>query len=231
MTTYKHLLIDLDNTIWDFESNSETALKEIFFSYQLDKQFDSFSHFNNLFSEGNHQLWAAYCNKQINKKQLNFERFNYPLILVGIQNETLALSLGTDYLQIYPTKTVLMPHALELLEYLKNKYHLHILSNGFSEVQYTKLKHAKLESYFDKIILSEMVGVLKPNKRIFEYAIKSLNARKKETLMIGDNFETDIRGAKDVGIDQIYYQINADKELSFTPTYTITSLLEILKIL
>lgn len=228
---YKHLLIDLDNTIWDFDTNSKNSLEEVFHLHKLHTSFDGFEHFHNLYVLRNHQLWADYANKQINKKTLNYERFNYPLQQVGIFNPEWAETIGKDYLQRVATQTELMPHARELLEYLKGKYQMHILSNGFAEIQYTKLKCSDLEQYFDKVFLSEIVGVLKPDKRIFEYAVKSLNARKNEVLMIGDNFEADIVGAHKAGLDQVFYNINKDTNLSFMPTYTVFSLDEIAAIL
>lgn len=229
--TYKHLLIDLDNTIWDFETNSKKTLEEVFHAHNLHQNFDDFEHFHKLYALRNHQLWADYSNKQINKKTLNYERFNYPLQQVGIFDPSKAERIGTDYLQNCARRTELMPHARELLEYLHGKYKMHILSNGFAEIQYTKLKCSELEKYFDRIFLSEIVGVLKPDKRIFEYAVKSLNARKNEVLMIGDNFDADIAGAKKAGIDQLFYNINNTKELAFTPTYSVLSLDEIAAIL
>lgn len=228
---YKHLLIDLDNTIWDFETNSKKALEEVFHTHKLHQSFDGFEHFHNMYALRNHQLWAAYSNKQINKKTLNYERFNYPLLQVGISNPELAEKIGTDYLYSCARKTELMPHARELLNYLKPKYKMHILSNGFAEVQYTKLKHSDLEQYFDRIFLSEIVGVLKPDKRIFEYAVKSLNAKKCDVLMIGDNFDADIAGAKKAGIDQLFYNILQTSNLPFAPTYSVFSLDEIAAIL
>jgi putative hydrolase of the HAD superfamily len=229
---YKHILFDLDNTLWDFETNSENTLREMFVKYELNKAFDSFVHFHNLYVFRNTQLWYSYHNKQINKKFLNFERFNYPLQQVGIDNPELVNTLSFDYLQVCAMQKTLMPHANETLEYLKgNRYHMHILSNGFEEVQYLKLKHSGLDKYFEHIILSEKAGALKPDKRIFDYAITSLNARKKEVIMIGDNFEADIEGAKNAGIDQLYYNPKGQAPISFNPTHTVTSLSEIMSIL
>ncbi len=231
MSMYKHLFVDLDNTIWDFEANSEAALNEVFLTNRLDKIFTNFSVFFSLYSVRNRELWSDYANKKISKQTLNKERFNYPLNQIGLFDEHLAEKIGKEYLKLCPTKTILMPHARDLLNYLVARYQLHILSNGFVEVQYTKLKHAELEHYFGKIFLSEEIGALKPHKRIFEYALKSVNARKNEALMIGDNFEADIVGAKNAGIDQLFYKVNDEQIESFTPTFTVRSLSEIKNIL
>lgn len=177
---YKHILFDLDNTIWDFETNSKQSLLEVYCVYKLDASFKSFEHFYGLYKERNHQLWAAYSQKQISKKYLNNERFFYPLNEVGISDKSFADEIGAEYLDICAKKTALMPYAKELLDYLNGKYKLHILSNGFAEVQYHKLKNSNLDTYFDRVILSEQVGVLKPDKHIFNFAITSLNTSKKK---------------------------------------------------
>ncbi len=228
---YKHILFDLDNTIWDFETNSKQSLQEVYGIYQLDASFDSFDHFYGLYKERNHQLWAAYSQKQISKKYLNNERFFYPLNEVGIKNKDLADEIGAEYLTICANKTALMPYAKELLDYLAGKYKMHILSNGFAEVQYHKLKNSNLDTYFDRVILSEQVGVLKPDKHIFNFAVTSLNSRKKEIVMIGDNFKADIIGAKNAGIDQIYYSLEEDEKLEFQPTFVVRSLRDIIDVL
>lgn len=231
-TKYKHILFDLDNTLWDFETNSKNTLKEVFFKYKLDNAFSDFNQFHSLYIIRNTELWNNYGNNLITKKTLNFERFNYPLQKVGIYNPILVETLSADYLRICAMQKALMPHANETLEYLKEKnYQMHILSNGFAEVQYTKLKHSGLVPYIDQVILSENVGVLKPDKRIFDYAIKKLQAHKNEVLMIGDNFDADIAGAKKAGIDQLYYNYDNTKKCTFTPTYAIQSLSEIKSIL
>lgn len=228
---YKHILFDLDNTIWDFETNSMHSLQEVFHVYELSTAFSDFNHFHDLYKFRNNQLWASYSQKSISKKVLNFERFNYPLVEVGINDAGLVEKMAVDYLERCAKKTNLMPYAFELLSYLKDNYQLHILSNGFAEVQYLKLKNSGLEHFFDRVILSEQVGVLKPDVRIFDYAVKSLNARKKEVLMIGDNFDADICGARKAKIDQLYYAVDPVSDLPFIPTYTVKSLLEVKNIL
>ncbi len=228
---YKHLLFDLDDTLWDFETNALHSLQEVFFQYKLDKKFEHFNHFFEHYDYRNKQLWAAYGRGQITKKELNFERFNFPLLQVGVYNPGLATRLGTDFLRICPTKTALMPHAKDLLDHLSGKYQLHILSNGFGETQQTKLLCSGLLPYFDQIILSETIGALKPDRQIFDYALQAIGTPHKEVLMIGDNYDADIVGAHNAGIDQLFFNCRNKTNLSFQPTYEVKSLSEIVQIL
>ena len=134
-----------------------------------------------------------------------------------------AKNMGIDYVTISPTKTVLFPHSHEALSYLKNKYALFVLTNGFKQVQTTKLKNCNLEQYFTKLICSEDIGVQKPKTEAFRYALKTVNAKKNESIMIGDDLNVDILGAKKSGIDQVYFN---PKKITHNeqPTFEITSL-------
>jgi putative hydrolase of the HAD superfamily len=225
------LFFDLDNTLWDFNGNAFESLKEVFIFHKLEKYFDDFEHFWKLYKYRNEQLWELYPQGLITRKQLNLERFLYPLSQVGNHNEDLAIEISDDYLEICPSKTTLMPYAEEILEYLKPNYKIHLITNGFSKVQYTKIKSSGLEKYINNTFLSEAVGYHKPDRRIFEHAVKSSNAKKNESLMIGDNFRADIAGAKNFGIDQSYYSSEPDQTLPFLPTYQISSLIELKDIL
>lgn len=228
---YKHLFFDLDNTLWDFDTNALVSLEEVFVTFRLNKYFDDFSQFFQLYSVKNKELWELYPKGLISRKQLNLERFLYPLTQVGCSDEELALQISDAFLSISPTKTLLLPYALEVLEYLKPFYQIHIISNGFSKVQQIKINACGLSHYIVNIYLSETVGYHKPDRRIFEYAIKSSNAKKKESVMIGDNFQADIVGAKNFGIDQIYLNSNPTVALPFSPTYQISCLRELKELL
>lgn len=204
---YKHILIDLDDTLWDFRGNSKIAMNEIFNEYELIKYYDSFESFYDIYMTKNHQLWDQYAKGEISKKFLSLERFLYPLRIVGNEDVELAQKLGTDFLYRTTMQTGLVDGAIQLLEYLKDKnYTLSIISNGFIEVQYTKLKQSRLLPYFSNIFLSEEVGYQKPDIRFFQAVLAKLNANNTECLVIGDNFQTDIQGAQNAGIKAIYYQ-------------------------
>ena len=228
---YKHLFFDFDDTLWDLKKNSYAALREVFDKYDLNKLFDDFDQFYTLYTANNKRLWELYPKGLITKKELNQERFLNPLSQAGCDDAELADHINEDYIEICPTKTALKPHAVELLEYLKPAYKIHILSNGFTKVQHIKIQSCGIGIYFDNLYFSEIIGCHKPDKRIFEYAVKSSNARKSESIMIGDNFDADITGARNAGIHQIYVAPGETLNLPFAPTYIVQSLLEIKNIL
>jgi YjjG family noncanonical pyrimidine nucleotidase len=229
---YKTVFIDLDDTLWDFHANAKSSLQEIYEERNLGQYFDSFDQYFNLYAKRNIELWEMYGKGTISKEALTLERFQHPLIQVGIDNAALAKEIGDQYLGLLPTRTMLVPFAKELLDYLFAKYPLTIVSNGFVEVQYKKLHSCNIGRYFTHVVLSEAAKALKPDKRIFEYALQLNNATAYETIMIGDSYEADIKGAKNADIDQIYYNPNQkpeDKEKQ--ATYQVKSLREILDIL
>lgn len=229
---YKHVFIDLDDTLWDFHANARAVLEEIFEEQKLSQHFKSFDEYFKLYAKRNLELWELYGKGEISKEFLNVERFRHPMRHVGVDNHQLAIDTGIQFLEILPSKTVLIPYAKELLDYLSEKYPLTIVSNGFIEVQYKKLHNSQLEHYFAHVVLSEAARALKPHKRIFEYALQLNNAKAAETIMIGDSFEADIKGAQNAGIDQIYLNLNSKTiNTENSPTFSITKLEEIIGIL
>ncbi len=203
---YKHILIDLDDTLWDFKKNSKIAMCEIFNDYELIKYYDSFDSFYDTYMTKNHQLWEQYAKGEITKDYLSLERFLYPLRIVGCENVELAKTLGNDFLYRTTMQTNLVDGAVDLLEYLKQKgYTLSIISNGFVEVQYTKLRRSGLLQYFSNVFLSEEVGFQKPDIRFFQAVLEKLNAKTTECIVVGDNLQTDIEGAQNANIDAIFF--------------------------
>jgi len=227
---YKYVFIDLDDTLWDFHANAKSSLQEIYESKNLAQYFDSFEQYFKIYATRNLELWEMYGKGEITKKFLMLERFRHPLALVGIDYDELAIQIGEEYLEILPTKIALVPFARELLDYLHPKYPLTIISNGFIEVQYKKLRSANLEHYFTHVVLSEAAKALKPDKRIFEYALQLNNATAAETIMIGDSYEVDICGARNAGIDQVYLSPKLDSKGQNT-TYWVKKLEELKRIL
>jgi putative hydrolase of the HAD superfamily len=208
MQKYSHLFFDLDHTLWDFETNSLLTLRELFVKYELDKVFKSFDQFYESYEKHNEQLWVLYREGRITKENLNFDRFYTPFSQMGLTDKETARNFGQDYLTLSSTKTALMPNAMMVLDALRKKYKLHVITNGFKEVQFIKLKNSNLEQYFSKIFISETIGASKPKTAFFEYAVKSANARKKECLIIGDNLDTDIDGAINFGLDYVFFNPN-----------------------
>ena len=205
MKKYKHIFFDIDRTLWDYETNAREALREMFFKYQLVNYKIDFDVFFNEFNRYNEMLWTKFRHGNIKKETLRDRRFYLTLKKMGIENNELALKLSADYIELSPNKTSLFPEVFETLEYLKTKYHLHIITNGFNEVQFRKLRNCGIEHFFEKIVTSDNANSQKPNMKIFHYALSSVNAKKTESLMIGDDWELDVLGAKAYGLDQVFF--------------------------
>ena len=226
MKTYRNLYFDLDRTLWDFEANSRETLQDIYQDYQLYNYFNDFDVFFITYLRINEKLWDGYRLGSIKKDFLRTHRFNATLETVGINDEALAEKIGNEYIEKSPLKTQLFEGAIELLEYLKPKYKLYIITNGFKEVQHIKLQKCGLTHFFDKVFISEEIGYSKPRPETFHYAISSVQSLKEESLMIGDDLEIDILGAKKYGIDQVYFNpshIPHNERI----TFEVASLLEI----
>lgn len=228
---YKHLFFDLDKTLWDLKNNSVDTLNDIY-SKHLQPIFNgnNLELFLKIYDFNNNILWDNYRKGIINKEVLRIERFILTLKEFGIKNEVLANKMADDYIKISPLKTKLFPYTKEILEYLYPKYNLYIITNGFKEVQYPKLKHTGLEKYFKDVIISEETGYHKPDKNIFIYTLKKTGAKAEESLMIGDDFDVDIIGAQSVGMDQVLFSPES-KFNGENVTYKITSLIELKEIL
>ncbi|MDR6785775.1 putative hydrolase of the HAD superfamily [Pedobacter africanus] len=209
----RHIFFDLDHTIWDFDRNAQETLKELYELYQLQKVgLSSCEEFIATYTENNHRLWAEYHVGRISKEQLRSQRFNKTFRQLGVPPDQIPTQFEEDYVRISPTKTHLFRGSEEVLGYLYKKYSLHIISNGFKETTLTKMNVSGLNPYFRNVIISEDVGINKPHKAIFEYALNKAGARKHECIMIGDSLEADIRGAQDFGIKAIYFNpLNKEK--------------------
>ena len=226
--SYKHLFFDLDHTLWDFESNAKQTLQELYLTLNLATEgVDSFDTFYERYIYHNTRLWERYRKGFIKRDDLRWKRMWNTLLDFKIGNEKLARSMDAFFLDKLPARTLLFPHAIEVLEYLRNKdYALHLITNGFETTQHSKLKHSGLTDFFEKVITSEGSNSLKPHKQIFDYALSKTGAAKKESIMLGDDIEADIVGAKNAGIDQVY--IN-HKHITppLQPTYTVYTLKEL----
>jgi len=231
MKKYKHLFFDLDRTLWDFEANSLITLQEIYNNRKLKELgIINFNEFLKYYKDYNHQLWDLYKLGKIKKEELSVERFRGTLKYFNITDEELSHKIAKDYVEISPTKTKLFPDTIEILDNLSKKYLLHIITNGFSEVQFIKLKNSHLSPYFQEIITSEMVGVQKPNIKVFEFSLNKAGAKKSDSIMIGDDQAVDIIGAANSGIDQIFVDFHY-QDLICKPTWHIHHLKELLDFL
>ena len=209
----KHIFFDLDHTIWDFDRNAHETLTELYEQYELKaKGLDSCELFIETYSENNQLLWAQYHLGKITKETLRSKRFHETFIQLGIAPESIPQEFESDYVRLSPTKRNLFAGSEKVLTYLQKKYTLHIISNGFKETTLTKMDLCNLNPYFCNVIISEDVGVNKPDKAIFEYALNKAGAKKEESIMIGDSIEADIRGAQDYGIKAIFFNpLNKEK--------------------
>lgn len=230
MNTYKHIFFDLDRTLWDFEQNMRLTLMDIYDRHELKSAIKDYDTFINSFVAHNEKLWGWYQQGNLKKEILRYKRFELTLNEFGIKDKVLAEVIGQEYIDESPKKTALIPHSIETLDYLYDKYKLHIITNGFNEVQFTKLKLCGLEKYFEKVITSEISGHHKPRPEAFSYPLTTANAKKNESIMIGDDLQTDIIGAKQFGIEQVYFNpLGIPHNESIT--YEISSLLELKDIL
>ncbi len=206
MKRYTHLFFDLDHTIWDFDRNAEETLQELFVLHELETLgLASATEFITTYTRNNHALWADYHLGKIDKETLRQTRFRKTFTDLGVHPDIVPVTFEDAYVELCPTKTNLFPHAHETLAYLQQKYSLHLITNGFQEATRRKVSGTGLEKYFTNIIISELVGVNKPDKAIFEYALKLAGAGKGESMMIGDSLEADVYGALNFGMDAIYF--------------------------
>jgi len=227
---YSHVFFDLDRTLWDFEKNTEETLRELYEKHFLSLYFPSFFDFHRQYKEINEKQWDLYRQGKITKDFLRANRFYLTLKAAGVDDLSLADTIGTEYINNTPEKTALYPHSHEILAALKPKYQLYILTNGFREVQHAKVERCRLSPYFTEVITSEDAGFMKPDQRFFSYVLNKLNVAPEKCIMIGDDINVDIAGAQHAGIDTIFYNHSRDT-YTIKPTYEITSLDQIGSIL
>lgn len=225
---YKHLFFDLDHTLWDFESNARLTLQELHASLKLaEKGIDNFEAFFERYNYHNDRLWVRYRKGFIKRDELRIKRMRLTLLDFKIGDEALAQTMDTQFLDQLPTRTILFSGATDVLEYLNTKgYILHLITNGFELVQHNKLKYSGLTPYFVEVITSEASNSLKPQKEIFDYALRKTGADVRQSIMLGDDLEADIGGARNAGLDQVF--VNHKKiDGPVNATYTIHNLEEL----
>jgi len=224
---YKHLFFDLDRTLWDFDSSSRQTFDELFRIYHLDKYgIASVDAFTEVYHKHNNYFWDLYRKGAIKKEVLRGIRFVETLKSFNIDNPELADNLTEDYLYHSPRNVFLFPNTHETLTYLQKKVTMHLITNGFDEVQKIKLEESGLRKYFTTVVTSEEAGVKKPDIRIFEFAMNKAQAQATESLMVGDDLEADIEGARQVGMDQVFF--NPEKvSYNDKTTFEIADLIEL----
>lgn len=228
---YSTVFIDIDDTLIDTAGNTLQTLDEIYADYNLSQYFDSFNNFLSIFQANNTRIWKQYEQNLLSKDELLRNRFLVPLRDVNELSEEEVLRMNDDYIGRIVNKSNLVEGAVGLLDYLHAKYKICAVSNGFTEMQFRKIESAGLSSYFDKIILSDSVGINKPHPDIFNYAMQMAGVLKDRVIMIGDNYSSDITGAYNCGIDQIWFNPKDKPADGFEPTFVVKSLFEIKSIL
>lgn len=206
----QHIYFDLDHTLWDFDKNSALAFKAVFEKHQIEVSVEDFLE---AYIPINLGYWEAYRKDQISKENLRFGRLKDSFDVLKIKSSSEIINtLSVDYIEFLPHHNHLLEGSKELLAYLQGKYILHIITNGFEEVQHKKLKNAGINSFFETVTTSEEAGVKKPNRIIFETALLKSAASPEKSLMIGDNLEADVYGARDFGMQHVYFDYYRRKE-------------------
>lgn len=197
------IFFDLDHTLWDFDKNSELAFDRIFKEKFQDV---STSDFVAVYAPINQACWKLYQVDQITHEELRYKRLkdSFDALQYKISDESIH-QMAIDYIDYLPLNNQLFEGAIEILDYLQPNYNLHIITNGFAEVQYKKLHNSGISGYFQSVTNSEMAGVKKPNPKIFEHAISVAKTTKEKSIMIGDCIDADVKGALSFGMDAIYF--------------------------
>ena len=202
----KHIFFDLDHTLWDFEKNSALAFENVFQKHKINL---SLSSFHELYSEINTAYWKLYREEKVTQEQLRYGRLKDTFDqLYYTVSDALIHEISVDYITVLPHNNFLFDGAIAILDYLKPNYQLHIITNGFEQVQNHIIKNSGMQSYFQTITNSEKAGAKKPNPIIFDCALKIANAQKSESVMIGDCLDADINGALDFGIAAVFFNPN-----------------------
>lgn len=230
MRKYQHIFFDLDRTLYDFDRNNLETIRSLFQAFELEKLgAPDFETFHKTYKTINLGLWEKYKKQEITKEYLNVTRFSETLKAFGI-NHSMASQFAEEYIRLSPLQTHLLPGTIEVLDYLNERYPLHIITNGFDEIQFEKIRRCGLEHYFRQVIVSEDAGAQKPDVRIFHFAFEKTGALASNSILIGDDPQSDIFGAQQVGMDQVWIAREGESS-PYRPTYQIKHLLELKEIL
>jgi putative hydrolase of the HAD superfamily len=227
----KHLFFDLDRTLWDFDKNSFEELSFLYAKHRLHEKGISLSQeFIKIYKQINEKCWEQYRLNLLSKEDLRVKRFYDTFLYFGIENKSLSKQFGDDYVMNSPKRTSLISGTIDLLEKLYPRFKMHIITNGFEEVQHIKLSNSNLSKFFQVVVTSEMAGAKKPSPKVFEYALDKSGAKLGESIMIGDDLNTDIKGAIDMGMRAIYFNPHSTQH-SYSVWKEVVSLSEINTIL
>ncbi|MNK28061.1 Pyrimidine 5'-nucleotidase YjjG [compost metagenome] len=230
----RQLFFDLDRTLWDFETNSRFALQHLYDDLKLGDTIEHFLHFHHTYIRINADLWNQYGSGKLSKEELRDNRFKKALAHHGIHDEELARKMSDGYIDLSPQQTALFPGAIEMLDELKGEdYRLHIITNGFKEVQHIKLKNSGISDYFDLVLCSEEIGVTKPHREIFQEAQRITACKTEHAVMVGDDFKADIIGALNAGWTAIHFdpEVKYKKERNVPRIRKLSEIPELINLL
>ena len=219
------LFFDLDHTLWDYETNARATLLEMYHIFVLDRFFRDETHFLKTFKEQNEKLWHRYNVGDIDKYEIRNNRFGYILNTVKNTDFNLAKELSNKFIIECPRKKALMPNAGKVLDKLSQDFELGIITNGFDDTQNIKLKYSEIDHYFKWVVTSESSGYRKPAKGIFDFTLDYSGGSLENIVIIGDNLQTDILGAKNAGWKSVWY--NPQKELIVPSQLQVHDLIEL----
>lgn len=228
----QHLFFDLDNTLWDHRRNAYFTLKEIFRKEEVfDKYNLDFEEFHTEYFTINERLWEQIRDGEIDKEYLRKHRFYDSFLFFGVDDFELSQTFENNFLDVILNYNDLVEGAFEILEYLsEKKYHLHILSNGFQEVTFRKCELSGIKNYFQTITSADEINIRKPQPEVYEYALKKANAKKEESIMIGDDWIADVEGGKSFGLNVVFFDVFNDN-FEAEDVIVIKKLLELKNIL
>jgi len=231
--SHTHLFFDLDHTLWDTDRNAEESLFELYEELNLNKMgVTGFDDFHQTYRNHNEKLWGLYAENKIGKEVVRTHRFRQTLFDFGIDDPELTELLSCEFIARTPRKSHLIDGAIELLQQLHGKYILAIITNGFPEAQHIKMKQSGLEHFFHHVIVSEEVGVHKPDQLIFLHAMKMTGATLAgNCMMVGDTYQTDVLGALNAGFTAVHYAPNSSEDVHSSPVITIRKLAELIRFL
>jgi len=223
------IFFDLDHTLWDFETNSKLAFEKLLLQHSLPVDIDDFI---KIYEPVNHRYWEEYAKGLKTKNEVKYNRLIDTFKLLNMEvSESMIQVLAEGYLDFLKKENTLMEGTIEILDYLKNKYKLHILTNGFTEVQTEKMENSGIAGYFDFLITSEETGKLKPHPDVFKYALQTAGTYAHKSYMIGDNFQSDVLGARNVGMHAIHFDPLGKNDVDFKIIPKVKKLIEIKEIL
>jgi len=228
---YRHIFFDLDHTLWDFEENSKLTLNTLYNEFKLwEYNIDNFLDFHSCYAIRSSELWIEFLDGLISHEEFQWKRMWLTMMDYQINDPDLAIQLNVRFQAILPTQRTLMPFARDILQYCKDHYTIHVLSNGTHEVQSLKLQCAGILPYFTEVITANKCNAFKPMQQVFDYALKTTGATAENSLMVGDSLTMDIIGARNAGWDQVLYN-PLQKEHFEHPTFEINNLNELMAII